>query len=325
MKFRDLYNLIEEHPPCHQVIERELETIANSNRALWDAFLTVLPRIAPQALPILRQKYVRLAEEKLAVLTNHKTSISTTFAIDFDEQYNKFYKEDPEFQRQQEHFQQQLQHTEARTLLGSTRLQPDPKTVPYFYEYESVRVSDAPKGEAVPTDADVAGEDGGADTQMQQQAVQGLPVDLVVVCPSTCTSAASLARLSLGLHRHCDSESFRVYVSVANDGDPGAHLYLMSLRLAEEVKGVLKGLQTKGAVLRSLSFVGFGTGGLIIRGALKELKDYKVQFGAFLTLGTPHIGNAEVKENFIGKGRSEFTKLEDFSLKCLLVEIKAKV
>lgn len=307
MKFRDLYNLIEEHPPCHQVIERELETIANSNRALWDAFLTVLPRIAPQALLPLRQKYAKVADEKLAVLTNHKTSISTTFAIDFDEQYNKFYKEDPEFQRQQEHFQLLLQQTEARTLLGSTRLQTDPKTVPYFYEYESVRVSDAPKGEADPTDANagVAGENDGADTQMQQQAVQGQAVDLVVVCPSTCTSAASLARLSLGLHRHCDSESFRVYLSVANDGDPGAHLYLMSLRLAEEVKGVLKGLQSKGAVLRSLSFVGFGTGGLIIRGALKELKDYKARFGAFLTLGTPHIGNAEVKENFIGKGRYE--------------------
>ena len=302
MKFRDLYNLIEEHPPCHQVIEHELETIANSNRALWDAFLTVLPRIAPHVLPVLRQKYEKLADEKLAALTNHKTNISTNFVIDFDEQYLKFYKEDPEFQRAQDHFQSTLQLLDERLLVGNHRLHVDPKTVPYFYEYESIRVPDAPgimQEDQMETEIPA---DGGSATANGEGKQEGQPVDLVVVCPSTCTSASALARLCLGLHRHNPAESFRVYLSVANDGDPGAQLYLMSLRLAEEVKGVIKGLQTKGAVLRSLGFLGFGTGGLVVRGALKELKDYKAQFGAFLTLGTPHIGNAEVKENFIGKG-----------------------
>lgn len=301
MKFRDLYNLIEEHPPCHQVIEHELETIANSNRALWDAFLTVLPRVATNVLPILRQKYENLADEKLAALTNHKTNISTNFVIDFDEQYLKFYKEDPEFQRAQDHFQGTLQLLDDRVLVGNHRLQVDPKTVPYFYEYESIRVPDAPQIAEDQMEQQTPADDGSAAPAGEgAQATQ--PVDLVVVCPSTCTSASALARLCLGLHRHNPTESFRVYLSVANEGDPGAQLYLMSLRLAEEVKGVIKGLQTKGAVLRSLGFLGFGTGGLVVRGALKELKDYKAQFGVFLTLGTPHIGNAEVKENFIGKG-----------------------
>ena len=293
MRFRDLYNLIEEHPPCHLVIERELETISNSNRALWDAFLTVLPKLANQVLPHLKKVADTLAAEHLGVMVSHKTNIATNFVLDFDDQYLKFYKEDPEFQRAQEHFQIQLRQTEEKLKLSNPRFKIDPKTAPYFYEQECIKVSDTPKDP----------EEQPAQVETPAEPAVSNPVDLVCIVPSMCSSSSALARLVLALHRHHGSDSLLVHVSVSNDGDPGAPLYLMSLRLAEELKATLKSLHSRGGNLRSLSFIGFGTGGLVARGALKELKDFQKSFGVFMTLGTPHLGNAEVKENVLNKGR----------------------
>jgi Putative serine esterase (DUF676) len=331
MKFRDLYNLVQEHPPCHRVIEKELETITNSNKALWDAYLTILPRLSSQILPILKKEADSLAEERLSILINHKTHISTSFLTDFDEQYLKFYKEDPEFQRVQDYFQLQLTEVEKKARLVNSHQQPDPKTSPYFYELECIKVSDAEVPEFISTIPAEAPVSESGNTQSERSTAEGdnqiLPestvqneqkaapqaepavrsaVDLLVVCPSISSSGIGMSRLMLALHRHLQPGCFYVHNSVANDGDASAHLYLMSLRLAEEVKALVGSLHTRGACLRTIGFVGVGTGGLVVRGALKDLEEYKQKFGIFMTLGTPHIGNADVKENILGKGRLQF-------------------
>ena len=74
--------------------------------------------------------------------------------------------------------------------------------------------------------------------------------------------------------------------SSVNEPNTNGDINFMAKEFAREVKEYIK---NNDGVLQ-LSFIGFSLGGLIIRGALPLLEEYKDKMNTFITLSTPHLG-----------------------------------
>jgi len=99
-------------------------------------------------------------------------------------------------------------------------------------------------------------------------------------------------------------------VSTTNENETNSRIERLGLRLSREVtkyiQTYLNGARKTGSThhnyLQKLSFVGHSLGGIIIREALKNLKDYREYFWSFVSLGSPHLGYMYNSNSLINAG-----------------------
>lgn len=77
--------------------------------------------------------------------------------------------------------------------------------------------------------------------------------------------------------------------SSSNQDDTESDFFIMGKRLADEVKSFLKEWND-GVMFSKISFIGHSIGGLIIRAALPNLKEYSKKMFFYCSLSSPHLG-----------------------------------
>lgn len=80
-----------------------------------------------------------------------------------------------------------------------------------------------------------------------------------------------------------------MHCSQANEDDTEEDIFVMGMKLAEEVDSHIKENFTSHGLGR-ITFIGHSLGGLIIRAALPYLEIYKDKFHGYLSLCSPHLG-----------------------------------
>jgi hypothetical protein len=89
-------------------------------------------------------------------------------------------------------------------------------------------------------------------------------------------------------------------VSTCNDGHTDSDLLTLGEALGNEVLNHIA-MYCKGSI-RRISFIGHSLGGLIVRAALRLIKEYRGKLGVFVSLSCPHLGLMYGKSRWVKAG-----------------------
>jgi len=108
-------------------------------------------------------------------------------------------------------------------------------------------------------------------------------------------------------------------VSTCNDGHTDSDLLTLGQALATEVQTHIS-IYCKGSI-RRISFIGHSLGGLIVRAALRWLREFRGKLGVFVSLSCPHLGLMYGKSKWVKAGT---WVIESFKRSVCIKQLKMK-
>ena len=304
MKFRDLYNLIEEPTECHIVIEKELKSFFQTSKLLWLSSIDYILKLQPLFLPILRSKYLNDRSDFRNQITFTNTIYDSNMQPDLEIDIQKLHKLDSEQRRREFAFYERV--TKHLPLIMNMNFNQGPEFLPLIYQEVCNRALSKSLEPSIDEKTKIEEPEAIKNGEECEDKIS--PVHLVFLCHGIQGSHEDMLRLKMFIS-NITPDNVVVRSACSYESDTGAEIYLMGRRFSEEVKDVLLSLEKNQNSVKSISFVGFSLGGLVARAAFSHLEKYGSLFNTFITISTPHLGDPESSDSLIFKGSSSSKRL----------------
>lgn len=289
MKFRSMYNLIEDPVESHLVIEQEIKVFSKSIKALWMSLGDFLLTVGSSLLPEAKERYGQKRAQFRRDLTLTKTVFDSSLQPDQDVDIDKLHRLDSEQKRKQEYFLHRIKHNlpciqnknfflsaeylpviyqdycykelqtppqTAEALSGlqiATDKQPELTTAEPDLQKQSEEVE---QELAIEKQAEEMAEKPPSE-QAQTARIEESAVDLVYLCHGMQGCHEDMLRLKMFIS--LQTQNSIIHAAQSYEQDTGAEIYLMGRRFAEEVVESVARYK-KQSRIRSINFIAFSLG-----------------------------------------------------------------
>ena len=267
MKFRAMYNLIEEPVESHLVIEQEIKAFSKSIKELWMSLGEFLLAVGKSVLPGAKERYKRKRSDFRRDLTLTKTVFDSNLQPDQDVDIDKLHRLDSEQKRRQEYFIERIKH--SLPCIQNKNFFLSAEFLPVIYQdycYKIMQAPAQPAEETGPADPAQPAEDS-AEKAGQEMAEEPKPAqtaapeeaatDLIYLCHGMQGCHEDMLRLKMFIS--LQTRNTIIHAAQSYEQDTGVEIYLMGRRFAEEVIESVAAYRKLHSI-RSISFVAFSLG-----------------------------------------------------------------
>lgn len=246
MKFRELYNLMEDHPESHSLITSEAKCFSKTTAEIWLELGDYLLESGEEVEQNAKKAYIQRKKDRANEISCSKTVFDEKLGINGEPDMVKNHKKEAEEKRKQPMFKEMLESIRGGILNENYVV--DPQVVPIVFEDTCYRTQHA-KQDVIKVEET---------NKMEKVEDEGKPeTPLVILCHGLQGCHEDMLLMKLFLSFYCPKA---IIISTESyERDTGIEIYLMARKLSEEIKQAIE-LHSKKNKITSISIIGFSVG-----------------------------------------------------------------